>query len=56
MLLGATTAMTLLITSAVSVNETNLQIKNASKQLAVSIRAFATGTSAVMNVSSKADN
>ncbi|KZR74740.1 glutamyl-tRNA amidotransferase [Prochlorococcus marinus] len=46
MLLGATTAMALLITSAASANETNLQIKNASKQLAVSIRAFATGTSA----------
>ena len=46
MLLGATTAMALLITSAAAANEINLQVKNASKQLAVSIRAFATGTSA----------
>ncbi|WP_241466585.1 MULTISPECIES: glutamyl-tRNA amidotransferase [unclassified Prochlorococcus] len=46
MLLGAPIAMALLITSAASANEIDLQIKTASKQLAVSIRAFATGTSA----------
>ena len=46
MLLGVTTAMALLITSAAAANEINLQVKNASKQLAVSIRVFATGTSA----------
>ncbi len=46
MSLGAATAMAIMVTSAASANEINLQIKNASKQLAVSIRAFATGTSA----------
>ncbi len=45
-LLGATTAMALLITSAASANEIKVQVKNASKQLAMSIRVFATGISA----------
>jgi len=38
--------MAIMVTSTASANEVNLQIKTASKQLAVSIRAFATGTSA----------